>query len=377
MALKADLCSVMHAEMIPAGKGLGFNYSGSSMFSNLNFRNDARTSLPGLSLRNQKQYSKYNTSVQKVAEQNAVLVKPLKVEDGPLLVKDRFIQVEEAKEPTLTVPRQGQPCTTRVVSVDTLVGPRGAVGEICHIVLDHGGNFHFVEGQYLGVILPPNNGDGSGQSRSRVKFDDYSVASCRDGDAFDGKTLSLCVRRAELSPDGVSNFLCDRQEGDEVDIIGPFGYEMVWPTNLEAKHIMVATSTGIAPFRSNLKQVFVNPNSRVTFNGLAWLIAGADNYNSLLYNGEFTQILMTHPVHFRYQKALADHNTSVADVIYQNGDQIFSLLNGGAYIYFAGLQTMMPEILKTFERIAQERGEDWTNKLAELERNDQWRVEVY
>ena len=26
---RADLCSVMHAEMIPAGKRLGFNYSGS------------------------------------------------------------------------------------------------------------------------------------------------------------------------------------------------------------------------------------------------------------------------------------------------------------------------------------------------------------
>ncbi|KAH7669004.1 Ferredoxin--NADP(+) reductase protein [Dioscorea alata] len=369
MALKADLCSVIHAEMIP-GKGLGFNYSSSRMFSNLNFRNDAWTSLPSLSLRNQRQYPKYNTSAQQVAERSAVLVKPVKVEDLSL-------KVEEAKEPSLTVPRQGQPCTTKVVSVDTLFGPRGAIGEICHIVLDHGGNFHFVEGHYLGVILPPNDNDGSGLTRTRVKFDDFSVASCRDGDDFGGKRLSLCVRRADLSPDSISNFLCDRQEGDEVDIIGPFGYKMIWPNDLEAKHIMVATSTGIAPFRSNLQQVFINPYSQVAFNGLAWLIAGADNCNSLLYNREFTQILGTHPIHFRYQKALADHNTSVADVIYQNGDQIFSLLNGGAYIYFAGLQTMMPGILKMFERIAQERGENWADTLAELVRNDQWRVEVY
>ena len=74
---------------------------------------------------------------------------------------------------------------------------------------------------------------------------------------------------------------------------------------------------------------------------------------------------------------MADLNTSVADVIYQNGDQIFSLLNGGAHIYFAGLRTMMPGILETFERIAQERGVDWADMLAELERNNQWRVEVY
>ena len=74
---------------------------------------------------------------------------------------------------------------------------------------------------------------------------------------------------------------------------------------------------------------------------------------------------------------MADLNTSAADTIYQNGDQIFALLNGGAYIYFAGSQTMMPGILETFQKIAQERGVDWADMLAGLERNDQWRVEVY
>lgn len=75
---------------------------------------------------------------------------------------------------------------------------------------------------------------------------------------------------------------------------------MVFVEDPEAKHVMVATTTGIAPFHSNLQRLFVDPKSTETFNGLAWLIPGADNYNSLLYNGEFTEILDKNPDHFRY-----------------------------------------------------------------------------
>lgn len=61
----------------------------------------------------------------------------------------------------------------------------------------------------------------------------YSIASTRYGDDFDGKTASLCVRRAvyvdpetgkeDPTKKGVcSNFLCDCKPGDEVQISGAF-----------------------------------------------------------------------------------------------------------------------------------------------------------
>jgi ferredoxin--NADP+ reductase len=61
----------------------------------------------------------------------------------------------------------------------------------------------------------------------------YSIASTRYGDEFDGKTASLCVRRAvywdpELGAEdpakkGIcSNFLCDSKPGDKVQITGQF-----------------------------------------------------------------------------------------------------------------------------------------------------------
>jgi ferredoxin--NADP+ reductase len=59
----------------------------------------------------------------------------------------------------------------------------------------------------------------------------YSIASTRYGDSFDGKTASLCVRRAvyydpetgkeDPSKKGIcSNFLCDSKPGDKVQITG-------------------------------------------------------------------------------------------------------------------------------------------------------------
>lgn len=59
----------------------------------------------------------------------------------------------------------------------------------------------------------------------------YSIASTRYGDSFDGRTASLCVRRAvyydpetgkeDPSKNGVcSNFLCDSKPGDKVLITG-------------------------------------------------------------------------------------------------------------------------------------------------------------
>ncbi|XP_039135395.1 ferredoxin--NADP reductase, root isozyme, chloroplastic-like [Dioscorea cayenensis subsp. rotundata] len=347
MALKADLCSVMHAKMLP-GKCLRFNHSGSRIFSNLSFRNKAPTSLPCFSLRNEKQHSKYNHKVLGMSARGATKLNAAVI---PL----------EAGE-TREIPSSTY--KTTVVSVETLVGPKGGLGEICHIVLDHGGSFSFVEGQYLEVHF---------QLIKRY----FSIASCRDGDVFDGKTLSLCVRRGELFADNVSNYLCNVKAGDVVEISGPLGKRMVFPEPQEGKHIMVATATGIAPFRSNTQRLFLDPHvpPKHKFQGLAWLIDGADNYNSLLYNKEFTNILENNPDHFMYQRAL--NNNSVADLIYENGDEIFTLLDGGAYIYFAGSHTMMPGIRETFQKIADERGVDWPKKLTELIKNQHWRVEVY
>lgn len=79
----------------------------------------------------------------------------------------------------------------------------------------------------------------------------------------------------------------------------------------------------------------------------------------------------------REQKNKSGGRLHVWDKIEEYGDEIFKLLDGGAHIYFCGLREMMPGILDTLERVAEQRGENWGTKVWQLKKNKQWHVEVY
>merc|ERR1712216_704811 len=86
---------------------------------------------------------------------------------------------------------EASPYHSKVVSVDRMVGP-DATGETCHIVIDHGGNMPYYEGQSFGVIAPLIDQKNGKPAKTRL----YSIASSRYGDDMTGQTASLCVRRA-------------------------------------------------------------------------------------------------------------------------------------------------------------------------------------
>ncbi|RRT84825.1 hypothetical protein B296_00007286 [Ensete ventricosum] len=224
----------------------------------------------------------------------------------------------------------------------------------------------------------------------------YSIASTRYGDSFDGKTASLCVRRAvyyepetgkeDPSKNGIcSNFLCNSKPGDKIQLTGPSGKIMLLPEDdPNGTHIMIATGTGVAPFRGYLRRMFMEAVPTYKFGGLAWLFLGVANTDSLLYDDEFSSYLKDYPDNFRYDKALSREQKNknggkmyVQDKIEEYSDEIFKLLDGGAHIYFCGLKGMMPGIQDTLKRVAEQRGESWDAKLSQLKKNKQWHVEVY
>lgn len=176
---------------------------------------------------------------------------------------------------------------SRIVSSDV-------PGDIQHIVLRLPKSMHYVEGQSISIIPPGSNPAMGKPHAPRL----YSISSTRYGDLLDGNTVSLCVRRAEYvdpitkTTDTTkkaicSDFLCNAIPGTVVNVAGPVGKAMLLPSDHNNDVIMVATGTGIAPFRGFLHRLFMEKTAaRNLFSGVAWLILGVSVMGGLLYKEE-------------------------------------------------------------------------------------------
>merc|ERR1712182_79661 len=74
--------------------------------------------------------------------------------------------------------------------------------------------------------------------------------------------------------------------GEDITLTGPTGKTMLMPEkDATTDIIMVATGTGIAPYRSFLRRLFVEKTPYgEAFKGLAWLFLGVANTDALLYD---------------------------------------------------------------------------------------------
>merc|ERR1719217_1118812 len=242
-----------------------------------------------------------------------------------------------------------EPFTGKVVSCKRIVGPQ-ATGETCHIIMNHEGKMPYWEGQSYGVIAPGNNPKNGKPNTVRL----YSIASSRYGDDMTGNTTSLCVRRAtywcpemkkeDPAKKGVcSNYLCDAKPGEEVKLTGPSGKVMLIPEKTpDADLIMVATGTGIAPYRSFIRRLFVEKTPfAADYKGLAWLFLGVANSDALLYDDEWQPIVKNFPDNFRLDYALSREQKNksggkmyIQDKVAEYADEIFTRMDNGGHMYF-------------------------------------------
>lgn len=284
--------------------------------------------------------------------------------------------------------RPNNPYMGKCIENYELVG-EGGLGTVRHLTFDiSGGDLRYLEGQSIGIIPPGKDNKGKPH-----KLRLYSIASTRHGDQVDDKTVSLCVRQLEYKhPEtgetvyGVcSTYLCNLEVGADVPITGPVGKEMLLPDDEEATVIMMATGTGIAPFRAFLWRMFKEQHQDYKFRGLAWLFFGIPYTANILYKEELEQLQREFPDHFRLTYAISREQQNpqggrmyIQDRIKENADELWQLVQKeNTHTYICGLKGMEGGIDEGMSAAAGKFDVNWSDYQKQLKKAERWHVETY
>jgi len=174
------------------------------------------------------------------------------------------------------------------------------------------------------------------------------------------------------------------QPGDEVKITGPVGTAMLLPDDPTSNIIMLATGTGIAPFRAYLRRFFEEKHPDYEFKGQAYLYLGVPYSSTLLYREELEKMAHFNK-NFHLSYAISrEQTTASGDKMYiqnrieENAEEFWKLLNDPkTTTYMCGLRGMEDGIEKALSDIAVKAGTTWPEFVKSLKKAGRWHVETY
>jgi len=180
----------------------------------------------------------------------------------------------------------------------------------------------FQPGQFVSFSHPIN---------SKTITRAYSIAGTPAANRFE-----LCLNRVQ---DGLfSPHLFEMKPGESVAMKGPLG-AFVWRKPV-GPSILVATGTGIAPFRGMLQEELAAINvAPIT------LIFGARYPHGLLYRGEFEVMAATHP-RFRFWPTVTRPDASWTGRMGRVQPHLFEALGESRdfHVYICGLKEMVDDV---------------------------------
>jgi len=278
-------------------------------------------------------------------------------------------------------PKAAQKSVTATVVGNVRVTDVGTEYDTHHIVLDFGTMpFPVLEGQSVG-ILPPGL-DASGRPHHARQ---YSIASPRNGERPGYNNLSLTVKRVLEDHQGrpvrgvASNFVCDLQVGDSVQVIGPFGTSFLMPNHPKSHIVMICTGTGSAPMRAMTEWRRRLRSSGKFEGGKLLLFFGARTQQELPYFGPLQSLPRDFiDSNFAYSRTPGAPRRYVQDVMRERAADLVALLkDGNTFFYVCGLKSMEEGVVLALRDVATAAGLDWAALGATLQREGRLHLETY
>ena len=174
-----------------------------------------------------------------------------------------------------------------------LVDRRMLAPTIGHYVLarDDGQPLDFIPGQFIQIHF--DYADGTPARRS------YSLSTIHDHALGPGEAVEIAVSHV---PGGAATALFEGMAiGDRVNASGPYGRFCLMPGDHNRRYLLIATGTGVTPYRSMLPVLA----QRMAERDLEVVVlAGARTPGELLYAEDFRAFAEAHP-RFRYVPCLS------------------------------------------------------------------------
>jgi benzoyl-CoA 2,3-dioxygenase component A len=278
-------------------------------------------------------------------------------------------------------PKAAEKSITANVTGNVRVTEVGSDYDTHHLVLDFGSlPFPVLEGQSIG-ILPPGV-DARGKPHVARQ---YSVASPRNGERPGYNNVSLTIKRVLQDHQGqpvrgvASNFMCDLEVGDSVQVIGPFGASFLMPNHPRSHIVMICTGTGSAPMRAMTEWRRRLRATGKFEGGKLMLFFGARTQEELPYFGPLQNLPKDFiDSTFAFSRTLGQPKKYVQDAMRERASDLAPLLiDPNTYFYVCGLKMMEEGVMLALKDIATGAGLNWDAVGVELKRQGRLHLETY
>jgi len=278
-------------------------------------------------------------------------------------------------------PKALEKTITATVTGNVRVTEVGKDYDTHHIVLDFGAMpFPVLEGQSIGVV-PPGTDDMGRAHHARQ----YSIASPRNGERPGYNNLSLTVKRVLEDHQGqpvrgvASNYLCDLQVGDKVQVIGPFGASFLMPNHPRSSIVMICTGTGSAPMRAMTEWRRRQRASAKFEGGKLMLFFGARTKEELPYFGPLQSLPKDFmDTTFAFSRTPGQPKKYVQDAMRERAADLAPLLKDpNTFFYVCGLKSMEEGVVLALRDVASQAGLDWESVGASLKKEGRLHLETY